>query len=120
MSDPPIHETPEWQELVDHFGAIRGVHLRDLFVTDPTRGARMALEFDGLYLDYSKNRLTAETIRKLCALASRAGLPATPRGLSQALPRVAGILVARKRDAQGDRVLTITPTFDTSTKTARN
>jgi glucose-6-phosphate isomerase len=74
VSDPPIHETPEWQELVDHFGAIRGVHLRDLFVTDPTRGARMALEFDGLYLDYSKNRLTAETIRKLCTLASRAGL----------------------------------------------
>jgi hypothetical protein len=59
-------------------------------------------------------------LSQLRAIAPRAGLPATPKGLSQALPRVAGILVARNRDAQGDRVLTITPTFDTSTKTARN
>jgi hypothetical protein len=59
-------------------------------------------------------------LSQLRAIAPRAGLPATPKGLSQVLPRVAGILVARKRDAHGDRVLTITPTFDTSTKTARN
>jgi glucose-6-phosphate isomerase len=72
--ETPIHETTEWQALADHFGAIRNVHLRDLFATAPSRGERMALEFDGLYFDYSKNRLTAETIRKLCALASRAGL----------------------------------------------
>ncbi len=74
MIETPIHETPEWQALVDHFGAIRNVHLRDLFATDASRGERMALEFDGLYLDYSKNRLTAETIRKLSALATRVGL----------------------------------------------
>jgi hypothetical protein len=61
-----------------------------------------------------------ELLSQLRAIAPLAGLPATPKGLSQALPRVAGILVARKRDAHGDRVLTITPTFDTSTKTARN
>jgi hypothetical protein len=61
-----------------------------------------------------------DLLSQLRAIAPLAGLPATPKGLSQALPRVAGILVARKRDAQGDRVLTITPTFDTSTKTARN
>jgi glucose-6-phosphate isomerase len=72
--DTPIRETAEWQALADHFGAIRNVHLRDLFATDPKRGDRMALEFDGIYLDYSKNRLTAETIRKLCALATRGGL----------------------------------------------
>jgi hypothetical protein len=61
-----------------------------------------------------------ELLSRLRAIAPQAGLPATPKGLSQALPRVAGILVARKRDAQGDRVLTLTPTFDTSTKSARN
>jgi glucose-6-phosphate isomerase len=69
-----IRQTAEWQALADHFGAIRNVHLRDLFATDSSRGVRMSLEFDGLYLDYSKNRLTAETIRKLCALATKAGL----------------------------------------------
>jgi glucose-6-phosphate isomerase len=74
VSDSPISSTPEWQALADHYGAINGVHLRDLFATDPTRGERMALEVDGIYLDYSKNRLTAETIRLLCALAERAGL----------------------------------------------
>jgi len=74
VSDSPISSMPEWQALADHYDAINGVHLRDLFATDPTRGERMALEVDGIYLDYSKNRLTAETIRLLCALAQRAGL----------------------------------------------
>jgi hypothetical protein len=60
-----------------------------------------------------------ELLSQLRAIAPLAGLPATPKGLSQALPRVAGILVSRKRDAQGDRVLTIMPTFD-ATKTAQN
>jgi hypothetical protein len=61
-----------------------------------------------------------ELLSQLRAIAPLAGLPATPKGLSQALPRVAGILVARKRDAHGDRVLSITPTFDTPARTARN
>jgi putative DNA primase/helicase len=59
-----------------------------------------------------------ELLSQLRAFAPSAGLPATPKGLSQALPRVAGILVARKQDAPGDRVLTIRPTFDISAKTA--
>ncbi|HZR14454.1 MAG TPA: glucose-6-phosphate isomerase [Acidimicrobiia bacterium] len=74
MPEQSIIESPEWQALADHFAAIRDVHLRDLFATDPARGERMTLEVDGIYLDYSKNRLTAETIRLLCALATRAGL----------------------------------------------
>ncbi|HEX4777549.1 MAG TPA: glucose-6-phosphate isomerase [Acidimicrobiia bacterium] len=74
MTEPSITESSEWQALADHFAAIRDVHLRDLFATNPSRGERMALEVDGIYLDYSKNRLTTETIRLLCALARRAGL----------------------------------------------
>ena len=70
----PITETPEWRALDAHFDAVRDAHLRDLFADDPDRGERLALEVDGLYLDYSKNRVTDETLRLLVALAQRAGL----------------------------------------------
>jgi glucose-6-phosphate isomerase len=69
-----ISDTPEWQALEAHFDAVRDVHLRDLFADDPERGERLALEAEGLYLDYSKNRITDETVRLLIELAHRAGL----------------------------------------------
>ena len=69
-----IAETPEWAALEAHLGEVRGRHLRDLFAADPTRGVALTAETDGLYLDYSKNRLTAATIKLLVALAARAGL----------------------------------------------
>ena len=71
---PPITETPEWRALDAHFAELRDVHLRDLFADDPQRGQDMTAEFDGVYLDYSKNRITAETLRLLVALAERARL----------------------------------------------
>ncbi|MGQ0805765.1 MAG: glucose-6-phosphate isomerase [Actinomycetota bacterium] len=71
---PAITRTPEWKELREHHRAVRDVHLRDLFADDPERGERLTVEFDGLYLDYSKNRLTAETMQLLWTLAERAGL----------------------------------------------
>jgi len=67
-------DSPEWRALQDHFDRIGDVHLRDLFIADPARGERMALEVGDLYLDYSKNRLTDETLGLLVALAERAGL----------------------------------------------
>jgi glucose-6-phosphate isomerase len=67
-----INETPEWQALEAHFEQARDVHLRDLFAGDPTRGEAMTVEAGDLYLDYSKNRLTPETIALLIALARRA------------------------------------------------
>ena len=70
----PITESPEWRALDAHFDAVRDAHLRDLFADDPDRGERLTLEVDGLYLDYSKNRITDETLRLLVALAQRAGL----------------------------------------------
>jgi glucose-6-phosphate isomerase len=69
-----ITETPEWHALDAHFEEVRGLHLRDLFADDETRGERMAVDAEGLYLDYSKNRITHETLRLLVALAHRAGL----------------------------------------------
>ncbi|MGH9156626.1 MAG: glucose-6-phosphate isomerase [Acidimicrobiales bacterium] len=70
----PIDQTDQWQALAAHHRAMAGVHLRDLFASDPTRGTTMAVEAAGLYVDYSKNRLTAETVDLLVALATRAGL----------------------------------------------
>jgi glucose-6-phosphate isomerase len=69
-----ISDTPEWHALEAHYDAVRDVQLRDLFGEDPERGERFALEAEGLYLDYSKNRITDETVRLLIELAHRAGL----------------------------------------------
>jgi glucose-6-phosphate isomerase len=73
--DVSITGTPEWAALAEHFQEMKDVHLRTLFADDPERGEEMTLQAGDLYLDFSKNRLTAETIRLLVALAGRAGLP---------------------------------------------
>jgi glucose-6-phosphate isomerase len=65
-----------WQALEDHHVAMRNLHLRDLFAADPTRGERMTAEAAGVYLDYSKNRITGETLKSLVALAEQSGLRA--------------------------------------------
>ena len=65
---------PAWRALLTHAEQLRGQHLRDLFAADPDRGTRLAAEGAGLYLDYSKQRVTAETVRRLVALADSAGL----------------------------------------------
>ena len=68
-----IAETPEWKALSAHFDEVRDLHLRDLFAGDPDRGDRLTVEVDGLYLDYSKNRVTDETMRLLFELARPCG-----------------------------------------------
>ena len=65
---------PAWKALAEHYRKIGNVHLRSLFADDPRRGARLALEGAGLYLDYSKNRITDETIKLLIDLAHECGL----------------------------------------------
>jgi glucose-6-phosphate isomerase len=65
-----------WRALEDHHEQLRDVHLRDLFASDPGRGERFALEAQGLYLDYSKNRINDETIGLLTALTDECGMPA--------------------------------------------
>jgi glucose-6-phosphate isomerase len=69
-----ITGTAEWGALADHFAKLSDVHLRDLFAEDPARGEQMTVAAADLLLDYSKNRLTTETIRLLVAAAERAGL----------------------------------------------
>ena len=69
-----IEQLPEWQALRAHYEEISKLHLRDLFATDPARAEALSVEAEGLYFDYSKNRLTAETVALLIDLASAGGL----------------------------------------------
>jgi glucose-6-phosphate isomerase len=64
-----LTERPQWRALSEHRGQIERRHLRELFAADPSRGERLVAEAAGLYLDYSKNRITDETVRLLLALA---------------------------------------------------
>jgi len=70
----PLRERMAWKALEAHHGEIGDTHLRDLFADDATRGERLAAEGAGLYLDYSKNRITDETLRLLLQLAEESGL----------------------------------------------
>jgi glucose-6-phosphate isomerase len=69
-----LTERPTWQALVAHFGATKDAQLRQLFADDPARGERLVANDVGIYLDYSKNRITDETLRLLVALAEDCGL----------------------------------------------
>src|SRR3954452_17072552 len=69
-----ISETPEWQALTAHHDEIAQRHLRELFAEEPDRGSAYTVRGSDLYLDYSKNRLTRETVRLLASLADRAGV----------------------------------------------
>ncbi|MGH6833959.1 MAG: glucose-6-phosphate isomerase [Methylocella sp.] len=68
--------TPAWQALRAHYGKFKTLHLREMFAQDPGRGERFVAEGAGLYLDYSKNRITEETLRLLLRLAEERGVAA--------------------------------------------
>jgi glucose-6-phosphate isomerase len=70
----PLTAWPAWKALEAHYHTMRDRHLRQLFADDPRRGERFSAEAAGLYLDYSKNRVTDETIRLLVRLAEECGL----------------------------------------------
>ena len=75
MPGTPLRERKAWQALERHHGEIAGRTLRELFDADPGRGERLTAEAAGLYLDYSKNRVTDETMRLLVELAAESGVP---------------------------------------------
>ena len=75
MSSPATVKRQSWKALESHYPEISKRHLRELFAEDPQRGERMALEAVGLYFDYSKNRITDETLKLLFRLAEESGLP---------------------------------------------
>jgi glucose-6-phosphate isomerase len=71
---PYLTDRPAWAALREHHSAVAAAHLRDLFADDPQRGERLQAEACGIYLDYSKNRITDETLRLLLQLAEESGL----------------------------------------------
>jgi len=88
-----VSKKKAWEALESHFQQIRSSHLRELFAGDPARGERMTAEAAGIFLDYSKNRATAETMRLLLQLAEESGL----RGRIDAMFRGEKINVTENR-----------------------
>ena len=76
VARPLQAKSATWKALESHYRKVRGLHLRDLFAKDPKRGERMAVEGAGIYLDYSKNRITDQTVQLLLQLAEECGLRA--------------------------------------------
>ena len=76
MSTQRPIDTAAWKALQAHYEKIKDVQLRQLFADDPQRGTRLTAEGPGLYLDYSKNRVTDETMRMLVQLARERGVEA--------------------------------------------
>jgi len=70
----PLTQRTAWKALATHQKKISKLHLRQLFAADPKRGERLTAEADGLFLDYSKNRITGETVKLLLKLAAESGL----------------------------------------------
>ena len=89
----PLTRRPAWTALAEHHQQIRGVHLRELFARDAGRGERLTAEACGIYLDYSKNRITDDTLRLLDGLAEACGL----RGRIDAMFRGDRINVSENR-----------------------
>ncbi len=74
MTEVPLRQRPAWRALEAHFGEISTLHLREIFAADPLRGERLRVEVEGIYLDYSKNRINNETMGLLVALAKEVSL----------------------------------------------
>ena len=77
LAKQPVVRRPAWNALANHHKTASRLHLRQLFAEDPERARRMAVEGAGLYLDYSKNRVTDETLKLLLQLAEESGLRAS-------------------------------------------
>jgi glucose-6-phosphate isomerase len=105
----PLTRSAGWKALAAHCTAVEGLHLRRLFDNDPDRGQRLALEAAGIYFDYSKQRVTDETVRLLLALAKERGLEDRRRAMFageviNATERRAALHVAL-RMPEGERIL---------------
>ena len=81
MPTIPLRERPSWKALEQHHAEIGGRHLRDLFAAEPGRGERLSAEAAGLYLDYSKNRVTDETLRAAARARPRVRAGAADRDM---------------------------------------
>jgi glucose-6-phosphate isomerase len=76
-----LTDRPAWKELTKHYQALKNTHLRQLFADDAERGERLTLEAAGIYFDYSKNRVTDETLKLLVKLAEECDLPGRTKAM---------------------------------------
>ena len=93
MSTTPLRQRTAWKALEKHYSDVKELTLRKLFADDPKRGERLTAEAVGIYMDYSKNRVTDETLRLLLRLADECGL----RGRIDAMFRGDKINITEKR-----------------------
>ena len=93
LTKRPATRRSAWSALASHYKTVSKLHLRQIFADDPKRGERMAVEAVGLYLDYSKNRITDETLKLLVQLAEESGL----RGQIDSMFRGEKINITEKR-----------------------
>ncbi|MDA8388566.1 MAG: glucose-6-phosphate isomerase [Nitrospiraceae bacterium] len=104
-----LRERPAWEALEEHYRKIRDLHLRSLFAEDPGRGERLTSEAAGIYLDYSKNRVTDETVRLLIRLAVECGLPEAIEAMFQGkkinVTEGRAVLHTALRAPRGERVI---------------
>ena len=89
----PIAKRQAWKDLQTHYKKVKELHLRQLFAEDPKRGERLTAEAVGIFLDYSKNRITDETLKLLIRLAEESGL----QGRIEAMFRGEKINLTEKR-----------------------
>jgi glucose-6-phosphate isomerase len=105
----PITQSAEWRALERHFQEVRGLHLRDLFTGAPERGEQLTVDAGDLHLDFSKNRLTPETVRLLVALAERARLKERTEAMFAGekinVTEQRAVLHVALRAPQGERIL---------------
>src|SRR5262245_64905297 len=81
MTTATLSSRPAWKELTAHCETMKPLRLRQLFADDPQRGTKLALDALGIYFDYSKNRITDETLRLLIRLANESGLAERTRAM---------------------------------------
>ncbi|HEY1350961.1 MAG TPA: glucose-6-phosphate isomerase [Ktedonobacteraceae bacterium] len=109
VTPPPLTRRPEWSALESHYQVLGTTHLRTLFASDPRRGEHFVLEDVGIYLDYSKNRITAETMHLLLRLAEssqlRAQIAAMFRGDAINLTERRAVLHVALRAPRGSSIL---------------
>ena len=99
-----VNQCTAWKNLEAHYSKLKELHLRNLFKDDPKRGERMVVEAEGIYFDYSKNRITDETLKLLLQLAEEACL----RDRINAMFRGDKINITEKRAVVVSSVPTIT------------
>ncbi len=106
---PPLIRTPAWRALEAHRPLVEHLHLRDLFARDPARAERLSAEAAGLHLDFSKQRVTEDTLRLLVELAEARGLPgrreAMFRGERINVTEGRAVLHVALRAPRGERIL---------------